>query len=223
MENLKIKEWLDPNDNYKYQKCSLVATGSGFIGIPDGAELLTASGKELVFWKNDGQYSFHTVNSIGWDKAENGLCDLSDYMDSSVKIVWQREQIQQEQGLISGADAKLAWAKGEDVQISHKHATLKKEWHDLYGTLMLSAFDSDMYEFRLKPRTITLNVEIPAPFEPKEGEEFFILAPLSVTGYTKVQGITTQVLLDEYVKLGAWRTEEEIKQVVAALRGWIKG
>jgi hypothetical protein len=29
-------------------------------------------------------------------------------------------------------------------------------------------------------------------------------------------------LLDEYVKLGAWRTEEEIKQVVAALRGGIK-
>jgi hypothetical protein len=50
----------------------------------------------------------------------------------------------------------------------------------------------------------------------------FILAPLSVTGYTKVQGITTQALLDEYVKLGAWRTEEEIKQVVAALRGGIK-
>ena len=62
-----------------------------------------------------------------------------------------------EQGLISGADAKLAWAKGENVQISHKHATLKKEWHDLYGTLMLSAFDSDMYEFRIKPHTIKLS------------------------------------------------------------------
>ena len=124
-----------------------------------------------------------------------------------------------EQRLITGADAKLAWAKGVDVEISIERTIV---FSPINGSLKLDVFDNPKNMFRLKPRTITLNVEIPAPFEPKEGEEFFILAPLSVTGYTKVQGITTQVLLDEYVKLGAWRTEEEIKQVVAALRGGIK-
>ena len=125
-------------------------------------------------------------------------------------------QIKNEQGLISGADAKLAWAKCEDVQISHKHATLKKEWHDLYGTLMLSAFDSDMYEFRLKPSTITLNIEIPAPFEPSECEEFYVLSSVQPTGYIRTN-------LKHHALLGAWRTEEQVKQVVAALRGGIKG
>ena len=126
--------------------------------------------------------------------------------------------------IISGKEAKLAWAKGEDVQISHthavleahKHAGLKKEWHDLYGTLMLSAFDSDIYEFRLKPRTITLNgIEVPAPFEPKEFEDCYMLTDLYEHGYTMTSW-------KYYKQVPAWRTEEEIKQVVAALRSIFK-
>jgi hypothetical protein len=116
--------------------------------------------------------------------------------------------------LISGKEALIALANGEDVQISHKHATLKKEWHDLYGTLMLSAFDSDIYEFRLKPRTITLNgIEVPAPFEPKVGEEYWFIADYMSSGYSDTRegtGINSSI--------GKWRTEDEIKQVVAALR-----
>lgn len=137
-----------------------------------------------------------------------------------------------EQGLISGADALNDYS---NAQVSYDFGNGEYKWFPLdqceFSIPQILKGHNDAYDpfalaklvFRLKPRTITLNVEIPAPFEPKEGEEFFILAPLSVTGYTKVQGITTQVLLDEYVKLGAWRTEEEIKQVVAALRGGIKG
>ena len=145
-----------------------------------------------------------------WDEIED-----DEYKISDLKPI----QKSPEHGLISGADAKLAWAKGDELQIRETGTT---KWKPLTDKYSLMVFDYDRYELRLKPRTITLNVEIPAPFEPKEGEEFFILAPLSVTGYTKVQGITTQALLDEYVKLGAWRTEEQVKQVVAALRGGIK-
>ena len=117
--------------------------------------------------------------------------------------------------LISGKEAKLAWANGEDVQISHKHATLKKEWHDLYGTLMLSAFDSDIYEFRLKPRTITINgIEVPCCGEDYQyGDAMYILNSLEPEEYSLV-------VLDKVdeVPLYWWRTEEEIKQVVEALR-----
>ena len=125
--------------------------------------------------------------------------------------------------LISREEAKLAWANGKKLQIANK--IVGEDFYDMDDSnTTLNIFDLDFYKFRLKPRTISINgIEVPAPFEPKEGEEFFILAPLSVTGYTKVQGITTQVLLDEYVKLGAWRTEEEIKQVVSALRSVFKG
>lgn len=157
--------------------------------------------------------------------------DISTFVDMPITLI--KEQTQQpteiEQGLISGADALRAIADGKEVEVYMEipnKLPKTKGWVDAsICSLVAFAFISPSlsFKFRLKPRTITLNVEIPAPFEPKEGEEFFILAPLSVTGYTKVQGITTQVLLDEYVKLGAWRTEEEIKQVVAALRGGIKG
>lgn len=148
--------------------------------------------------------------------SENDSCELT-----TPQLRELVSQSKNEQGLISWADAKLAWAKGEDVQISHKHATLKKEWHDLYGTLMLSAFDSDIYEFRLKPRTIKLELEIPAPFEPKEGDYFYVICPTSFTGYTEVFA-ENQKNLECFSMFGAWRTEEEIKQVVAALRGALK-
>lgn len=153
-----------------------------------------------------------------WDEIE----------DDEYKIIDLKPiQPESEQGLISGADALRALADGKDVEYwCENDPSIQKRWTPIkaLNEYRLSYFleNKPRFEFRLKPRTITLNLEIPAPFEPKEGEEFFILAPLSVTGYTKVQGITTQALLDEYVKLGAWRTEEQVKQVVAALRRGIK-
>ena len=69
------------------------------------------------------------------------------------------------------------------------------------------------YEFRLKPRTITINgIEVPAPFEPKEGEIYWYVTD-NRYGYGCVEN-------KEGCRVGiaAWRTEEEIKQVVAALR-----
>ncbi len=68
------------------------------------------------------------------------------------------------------------------------------------------------YEFRLKPRTITINgIEVPAPFEPKPGELYYHPCGYRECGYW----FNTN---DGFDYLGAWRTEEEIKQVVAALR-----
>lgn len=73
------------------------------------------------------------------------------------------------------------------------------------------------YEFRLKPRTITLNgIEVPAPFLPEEGELFYHVSPEYEKGYA----VSTAHERNEttWQQFGAWRTEEEIKQVVAALR-----
>ena len=60
-------------------------------------------------------------------------------------------------------------------------------------------------------------IEIPAPFEPKVGDYFYVICPTSFTGYTEVF-VENQKNLECFSKFGAWRTEEEIKQVVAALR-----
>lgn len=72
-------------------------------------------------------------------------------------------------------------------------------------------------KFRLKHRTITINnIEVPAPFEPKEGENFFYVSAGCESGYSfrRMHDDTPNYL----IALGAWRKEDEIKQVVAALR-----
>lgn len=112
--------------------------------------------------------------------------------------------------LLSGEEAKLAWANGEQLQVAH---TSMKEWDELDDNYLLSVFDNDSYIFRIKPRTILINeIEVPAPFEPEEGERYWYLTD-NCHGYGCVEN-------KEGCRVGiaAWRTEEEIKQVVAALR-----
>ena len=109
--------------------------------------------------------------------------------------------------LISGKEAKLAWANNKEIE----YMPLNK-WNLLGGSTPLSIFDRDDVKFRLKPCTITINgIEVPAPFEPKEYEDCYMLTDLYEHGYTRTSW--------KYSKsVPAWRTEEEIKQVVAALR-----
>ena len=115
-------------------------------------------------------------------------------------------------GLISGTKAKLAWANGEQLQVAH---ITENEWRDLNDNYALSVFTNDKYVFRLKPLTITINgIEVPAPFAPKDDDRFYYLTDDHTTGYT----IAEKSEFYGEVKLGAWRTEDEIKQVVAALR-----
>ena len=80
----------------------------------------------------------------------------------------------------------------------------------------------DIRKVRLKPRTIMIgDVEVPAPFEPKVDEEYFFLSSNGY-GYDGTN-FSDDDLDKEYLMFGAWRTEEEIKQVVAALRKLFKG
>ena len=117
--------------------------------------------------------------------------------------------------LISGKEALIALANGEDVEY-YKH-----EWMDVNRLSVRDLTSSDnMYKFRLKPRTITLNgIEVPAPFEPKAGDMIWCLNELSKKGY---EARTTYDSDDFIAHIAYWRTEEEIKQVVGALRSIFK-
>lgn len=117
--------------------------------------------------------------------------------------------------LISGKEAKLAWASGETVQI--QNTIVDEDFYDLTGdNAKLGVFDLDFYRFRLKPRTISINgIQVPAPFEPKHGDIFWHIDVREICSYNYKQEWSDS---DEYLQLGAWRTEEEIKQVVSALR-----
>ena len=110
--------------------------------------------------------------------------------------------------LISGKEALIALANGEEVEFDAGIGT----WHLAHKGLTLHCFDS--YKFRLKPRIITINgIEVPAPFEPKVNEEYWFIADYLSSGYSVTKedtGINSTI--------GKWRTEEEIKQVITALR-----
>ena len=115
--------------------------------------------------------------------------------------------------LISGKEALIALANGETVHYRDGTGV----WCVVENNMDLSNFLDDSAQnwmsFRLKPRTITINgIEVPAPFKPKYGDTAFVLSK-GHKGYRKVIYKAAT-----YSVFGAWRTEDEIKQVVAALR-----
>ena len=121
--------------------------------------------------------------------------------------------------LISGKEALIALANGEEVEYwCENDPSIQKRWTPIkaLNEYKLSYFleNKPRFEFRLKPRTIKLNgIEVPAPFEPKVGEKYWFIADYTSHGYSDTQegtGINSSI--------GKWKSEEEIKQVVAALR-----
>ena len=111
--------------------------------------------------------------------------------------------------LISGKEALIAFLDGKEVEFKDVTNT----WHKAHSGLTLDVVSR--YQFRLKPRTIKLNgIEVPAPFKPKHGDEIWFLHPDYGCGY--LDGDYDPA--ESYAQFGAWRSEEEIKQVVAALR-----
>lgn len=114
--------------------------------------------------------------------------------------------------LISGKEAFDAAYNGAEAQ--WRWSGKEVEWRELKGetAFSINELKVGVCEFRLKPRTITINgIEVPAPFEPKEG----------VDGYI-IDLVVSPVIWDESdpetYRVGSWRNEEEIKQVVVALR-----
>ena len=114
--------------------------------------------------------------------------------------------------LISGKEALIALANGEEVETKKKDEIT---WSAI-GFFAVNIFKDENWEFRLKPCTITINgIEVPAPFEPKSGDMVWCLNELSEKGY---EARTAYDSDDFTAHIAYWRTEEEIKQVVAALR-----
>lgn len=122
--------------------------------------------------------------------------------------------------LISGKEALISLANGEDVEVRFKSMP-DIGWCSV-GTTKIQSIQKILEggdEFRIKPRTITINgIEVPACGTDYKPHTFmFVLNSLEPCGYSKI-------ILDESDEIPAywWQTEDEIKQVVAALRGVFK-
>ena len=124
--------------------------------------------------------------------------------------------------LISGEEAKLAWANGKKLQIAN--TIVGEDFYDMDDSkTTLNIFDLDFYQFRLKPRTITINgIEVPSPFEPKEGDKYYHISIQTSLGYGWDEWEDSDYDARASIS-GAWQTEDEIKQVVSALRSVFKG
>ena len=112
--------------------------------------------------------------------------------------------------LISGKEALIALANDRDVEYLDENLN---EW------VCMDMVHHFKRKFRLKPRTITINgIEVPACGDDYKPHTFmFVLNSLEPCEYSKV-------ILDESDETPPywWRTEEEIKQVVEALRSVFK-
>ncbi|NUG21194.1 hypothetical protein [Acinetobacter lactucae] len=149
-------------------------------------------------------YVFGAGNSQGlprWDESPLDHVDLTPM---------QKPQKNQDQCLISGAEALRALADGKEVECQNKQTF---EWFNC-RSLSVAELVEGTCKYRVKPQTIKLELEIPAPFEPKDGERYFYLNPYADAGY----GENTTTKWSKYLQFGAWRTEEEINQVVKQLR-----
>lgn len=119
--------------------------------------------------------------------------------------------------LISGKEALNNWYDGIETEVQFLG---NMNWYPLNtDEVSLNDFKDSGNKFRLKPRTITLNgIEVPAPFEPKHGDDIWFLNPDYGCGYADGDYDPAEAVF----QFGAWRTEEEIKQVVEALRSIFK-
>ena len=173
---------------------------------------------ELLGYKKE---SFHfncyyprsVVTQYRYEWLSTGhACDCENGEELTIQQL--RDLVAQKQGLISGADALRALADGKEVELKVNGDI---NWHDstqwTVGELL--TFKG---AFRLKPRTIKLELEIPScGTNYKHDQLIWILNSLEPHEYCAV-------ILDESDELPTywWETEEEIKQVVSALRGALK-
>ena len=120
--------------------------------------------------------------------------------------------------LISGKEALIALANGQEVEFLKPSFG---EWELIHG-LPINVVLEDSFSFRLKPCTISINgIEVPAPFEPKEDCKVWIIDDGKTDNCRKYNYEVDGDKINTFI--GMWRTEEEIKQVVSALRSVFKG
>ena len=155
------------------------------------------SDKVIYYWQGE------------WCKsAINKSNDYENYIANSLTPITQP----QDPALISGAEALRALTDGKEVEANNSDFGY---WIDARNLSVKDFFD-DIHIFRLKPQTIKLELELPKPFEPKVGEEYFCINDSELSGWVRYEHDGSFDPKD--FSFGTWRTLEEIEQVVAQLR-----
>ncbi|HEN9527451.1 TPA: hypothetical protein U9I80_002075 [Acinetobacter baumannii] len=127
--------------------------------------------------------------------------------------------------LISGAEALRALADGKEVeynwlnQKSSKWMLISEElkqfnlYEILSGTTEFGAI-----KFRLKPQTIKVELELPKPFEPRDGDDCFIVDSEQEDGFYRFTYSENSGFHQNFIQFGAYKTEDDVKKAVEQLR-----
>lgn len=208
------KEYLDPKDGYALVKSSIdMPVHPTWIEIPAGATtaIYYVPTKKVYFWKGE---------DVHWDTGEwmdckaAQLTTVKEFLErNESRIVWKRPT--QDPALISGAEALRALADGKSVEWEDENGawwTVGAAW--TWNQLLNM---SGIKSLRLKPQTIKLELELPKPFEPNLDENYWFIDSTEEKGY-RLTRFDNDENDQDVMQFGAWRTEEEIKQVVEQLR-----
>ncbi|EXB38130.1 hypothetical protein J540_3912 [Acinetobacter baumannii 1440422] len=188
--------------------------------IGDEVELLedfyTRSGAEIIFKKGTiakvVELQLHDEIHIDVN-GDNRWCS-----PDILKLVDTKDP-----ALISGADVPALIKKGESVQFrSVFNVQGGGEWKDLdlerdEEEFSLGDLINTRFEWRLKPQTIKLELELPKPFEPKLGDLYWFISPFYSTGYDHCT-FTNDSADKLHVQYGAYRSEDDVKKAVDQLR-----
>lgn len=162
------KEYLDPADGYALVKPSVnMPVHPTWIEIPAGATtaIYYLPTKKVYFWKGEDVH-WDTGEWMGCKAAQ--LTTVTEFLErNESRIVWKRST--QDPALISGAEAHQALLAGENVQYSG----YGEQYWDTALNCNIGVFLNHEkfpdFKFRIVPRTIKLDLEIPAPYKAKIG------------------------------------------------------
>ncbi|MFX9033055.1 hypothetical protein ABTN36_07825 [Acinetobacter baumannii] len=132
------------------------------------------------------------------------------------------EPIAKDPALISG-----------DVALANVHKCIVQYLHDdepygrwttitdhLWSQYHLGMFlDPDTkFKFRFKPQTIKLELELPKPFEPRDGDDCFIVDSEQEDGFYRFTYSENSGFHQNLIQFGAYKTEDDVKKAVEQLR-----
>ncbi|MFP0526812.1 hypothetical protein ACLDWI_18440 [Acinetobacter baumannii] len=120
----------------------------------------------------------------------------------------------QDPALISGADALRALADGEEVEGFSEE---NEEWIPIVYFSVQEVVNG-LYKFRLKPQTIKLELELPKPFEPRDGDDCFIVDSEQEDGFYRFTYSENSGFHQNLIQFGAYKTEDDVKKAVEQLR-----
>lgn len=145
------KEWLNTK-THEYKQAACMFGHSEWIEIPEGAEVATASGLAIYFWKPSENKTF--VDNAGWSVCDTkSICTLDSYLeDADVSIIWQRATQPEELPFIDDEPLGLndQYAEIEQVRQHKKHERNSSAWDVQVGGDHYKQFQIQPMQFALE-------------------------------------------------------------------------